>query len=499
MQTILAIDQGTTGSTALVLDPARGFKVLGRSNIEFKQHYPQPGWVEHDLDELWSSVLRSIEAALQQAQHQESSFTVASIAAIGITNQRETLCVFDRRTGKPLRRAIVWQCRRSTAICQSLKVHEPIFKKRTGLLLDPYFTGSKIAWVLQNESLSSDAVFGTIDCYLLHRLSGEFKTEASNASRTLIYDIDRGNYDTELCALFGLKDLSRLPPVHDSVGTFGHTRGLGILPDGIPIAAMIGDQQAALAGQACFEPGQAKCTYGTGAFLLSQLGQESPRASILTTVAWQLKGKRSFAFEGAAFVAGAAVQFLRDQLSFVTKASEAEDLAVHAIGAPEVYFVPALSGLGAPYWEPQARGAFFGLTRGTTKQQMIRAALESIAFQVNDLIASMNEASSVPVREIGADGGAAANALLMQYQADLSQVHVRRPKNLETTALGAGMFAALGVGLVNDLQDLKSSLQLDQSFVPQKRSDLSSHQEGWKRAVDATLVFAGSTRREGLK
>jgi glycerol kinase len=506
---ILAIDQGTTGSTCLVIDFSKPERPVlrGRETVDFTQHFPKAGWVEHDLNEIWSSVEKSCIAAMDKASKADAGFKKERIVGIGITNQRETLCVFDRQSSRPVANAIVWQCRRSTEICDRLKSAgmQETFKQKTGLVLDPYFSGTKITWLVENrpdvaqQVKSGHAVFGTIDTYLLHRLTGGkvHATEASNASRTLLYDMHAGKYDPQLCELLKVPALSSLPEVRDSAGDFGKTHGLGFLPDGIPVAGILGDQQAALAGQTSFEVGEAKCTYGTGAFLLLNTGASAPQSKngLLTTVAWQLKGKRSFALEGSSFVAGAAVQFLRDQLGLVSKAGETEALAAEVKAAPEIIFVPALTGLGAPYWSPNSRGAIFGMTRGTSKNQLIRAALEGIAFQVHDLIEAARQDFAPGVGILRVDGGAAANDLLMQLQSDYNNVTVDRPKNLETTAFGAALFAGLGLGIYKSFEDMRNAREQDRMFTPNSNADhrasCTRQIESWKRAVKAVRLFAG--------
>jgi glycerol kinase len=502
---VLAIDQGTTGSTVLIVDIAApgGARVISQATVEFPQHYPKTGWVEHDLEDIWHSVHNAARQAMERAAAATPGFAASKLTAIGITNQRETLCFFERKTGKPVARAIVWQDKRSTDICKRMKDAglEPGFRQRTGLLLDPYFTGTKISWVMENvpelaaKVKSGSVVMGTIDTYLMARLSSgdAFVTEASNASRTLCYDLAQGGWNRELLAELKVPSPDALPEVRDSAGLFGKTRGAGFLPDGIPITGALGDQQAALAGQACYEVGEAKCTYGTGAFLLLNIGDEAvaSRSGLLTTVAWSLKGRLTYAFEGSAFVAGAAVQFLRDQFGLISASAETEGLARDAVAAPEVYFLPALAGLGAPYWDPRAQGAFLGLTRGTTKAQIVRAALEGIAFQVVDLIDSMRRDAGRDVSVLRVDGGAAANDLLMQTQADFARITVDRPANLETTALGAALFAGLGAGVYGSLAELKSARKPQRLFEPGEH-DVASKLAGWKRAIKAVQVFAGT-------
>jgi glycerol kinase len=384
--------------------------------------------------------------------------------------------------------------------------YEEKFKEKTGLVLDPYFSGTKITWLMENdpetarELRSGRAVAGTIDTYLIARLSGStaFVTDASNASRTLAYDIGTGKWDQELLKILKIPGESSLPEVRDSAGLFGVTKGLNFLPDGVPITGVLGDQQAALAGQTCFGVGEAKCTYGTGAFLLLNLGEKKLKSQhgMLTTVAWSLGGRLSYAFEGSAFVAGAAVQFLRDQLRFLSNAAESEKCAEASLAAPEVYFVPALVGLGAPYWDPRAQGAFFGLTRGTTQGQLIRASLEGMAFQVKDLLDSMRKDCGERVKILRVDGGAAANNLLMQSQADFAGVAVDRPVNLETTAFGAALFAALGAGIFTNLNELRHARKTEKIFTPdanpESKKRIEAQLRGWERAVKAVQVFAGT-------
>ncbi|MFK7824756.1 MAG: FGGY family carbohydrate kinase [Oligoflexales bacterium] len=505
---LLSIDQGTTGTTVLILDPQKLGKelVCARATIDFEQYYPQAGWVEHSLDEIWASVQKAASRVLAMACQEDPDFHPNKIAAIGITNQRETLCFFDRKSGKALRKAIVWQCKRSTEICEQIKRsgQQSLLRDKTGLLADPYFSGSKLRWVCENEPTiknklgSGEGICGTIDTYLIHRLTqgDSFVTEASNASRTLLYNIHSGSWDQDLLELFSVPSKECLAEIKDSACLLGKTKGTGFLPDGIPITSALGDQQAALAGQTCFEQGEAKCTYGTGAFLLLQLGKNPipSQNNLLTTVSWSLDGCLSYAFEGSAFIAGAAVQYLRDNLSLLEQSADAEFLASDVLGAPEVYFVPALAGLGAPWWNPNARGAFFGITRGTNKNQLVRAALEGMAFQVCDLLDAMIKDSEHGLKVLRVDGGASANNLLMQVQANLGNIVVERPRNLETTALGAAFFAALGVGIYSSLDDLKKLRTVDSVYNPvinaQEEQFRKEQLAGWKRAIKAVEVFA---------
>lgn len=506
---ILSVDQGTTGSTALLADLSDidDIKVIGRSTVNFQQHFPKADWVEHDLDEIWSSVVRSCEEACMQAESHSSRFNRKSIVAIGITNQRETLCVYERKSLKPLMRAIVWQCKRSSIQCQQIREEglEKTIREKTGLLVDPYFTGTKIKWVLENSPdiarkiENGSAILGTVDTFLMSKF-GEGKdhvTEASNASRTLVYNIHDGKWDSELLKIMGLKSSDSLPELKNSADLFTKTKGLDFLPDGIPITGVLGDQQAALAGQRCFSFGEAKCTYGTGAFLLLNIGDKAvlSKNKLLTTVAWQIGNKRTYALEGSSFIAGAAFQFLRDKLGFLTSAWESEALARGAHAAPDIYFVPALSGLGAPWWEPNARGAFLGLTRATTREQLVRASLEGVAFQVCDLIESMKLDYGREFSVLRVDGGAASNSLLLEIQAQLAELKVERPHNLETTAMGAILFAGVGAKIFPSVERINGSVGIHSSFEPassRRSSELAQEQrKGWKRAIQAVKVFSG--------
>ncbi len=488
---ILAIDQGTTGSTCLVVRAGDdGLSILGRGYDELPQHFPKPGWVEHDLDEIWSSVERAAAAALRAA-----GVHGRDLAAIGITNQRETTGVWDSR-GRPLSRAIVWQDRRTAERCQALKRggHEKLVRKRTGLVLDPYFSGTKLAWLLDEHEGSrarakrGELRFGTIDTWLTYKLTAgqAHVTDASNASRTLLYDIHRGAWDDDLLELIGKIPKGLLPEVVASSAVYGRTQGLSVLPDGIPIAGMAGDQQAALFGQACFAPGMAKCTYGTGAFALVNTGKQAmpSKRGLVTTVAWRLGDTTTYALEGSTFIAGAIVQWLRDGLGIIGSSSEVEALAASVPDSGGVTVVPALSGLGAPHWRPEARGLISGLTRGTTKAHLARAALEGIGLQISDLLGAMREDSRKPLRVLRVDGGASANSLLMQFQADVLQTEIHRPKTLETTAFGAACLAALGVGLFSDLAEVSRAWKLERAFTPKMhKKEVREHLTRWQAAV----------------
>lgn len=505
---ILSIDQGTTGTTVLVVNLGgnEGVTVLGQATVNFPQHFPKADWVEHDLNEIWQSLVQAAKQACGQAEAKSLKFSRKMISAVGITNQRETLCIYERSTLKPLMPAIVWQCKRSSELCQKIKAEglETEIRQKTGLFVDPYFTGTKIKWVMENHPdiatkiKSGSAILGTIDTFLISRLSqGQAHvTEASNASRTLLFDIRKGCWDEDLLSMMGLSSASALADIKDSAGVFALTKGLDFLPDGIPISGVLGDQQAALAGQRCFAVGEAKCTYGTGAFLLLNIGNQvlASHHGLLTTVAWQLASKRTFAIEGSAFIAGAALQFLQDNLGILSDAQQSEALARGSQAAPEIYFVPALAGLGAPWWQPKVRGAFLGLTRATTSGQLARATLEGIAFQVCDLIDSMRQDYGHNLRFLRVDGGAASNSLLLQIQADLTGLVVERPYNLESTSLGAALFAGLGLGYFRQLEDLKAASAIHSSFEPSKTQESKNltlkQRKGWQRAVRAIDLFS---------
>ena len=485
---ILAIDQGTTGTTVMVLDQA--LAVVARSNREFPQVYPRPGWVEHDPEAIWASVVGTIDETLKKA-----GVDGKDVAGIGITNQRETTVLWRRRDDRPVHNAIVWQCRRTSELCTRLKEQglEALFRDKTGLVLDPYFSGTKIRWILdevegaRQAAASGDLAFGTIDSFLVWRLSGgeTHVTDVSNASRTLLMDLHSLDWDDEL---LGHLDVPRsvLPRICSSSEVYGHTKGVPNLPDGIPIAGIAGDQQAALFGQVCFSPGDAKCTYGTGAFLLMNTGSE-PVASehgLLSTVAWQLNGETTYALEGSAFIAGAAVQWLRDGLGLIQSAQEVEALASSVNDSGGVVFVPALTGLGAPHWRPDARGLICGLDRGVTRAHIARAALEGIALQNADILTAMEADSGVKLSSLKVDGGAAANSLLLQYQADILDVPIVRPTMLETTALGAGLLAGLATGMWSSRDEAAGIWSAEQRFEPAMDAD---HREAelrrWRAAV----------------
>ena len=484
---LLAIDQGTTGSTAVVLS-ASDASVVAKANHEFQQHFPRPGWVEHDTDQIWTSVEQAIAGALAA-----SGFDPKDCRAIGITNQRETTVIWDRATGMPIHRAIVWQDRRTADICEKLRSagHEPTFRERTGLLFDPYFSGTKAKWILDHiegsRSRGRELCIGTIDSWLVYRLSGgaAHVTDATNASRTLLYDIVKGEWGAELCDVLGVP-MEMLPDVRSSAEVYAETKGLSVLPDGIPIAGMAGDQQAALFGQTCFQPGDAKCTYGTGAFLLENIGDtfRAPPEGLLTTIAWRLGDTTTYAFEGSSFIAGAAVQWLRDGLGVIQSAPEIETKAREVESAEELVFVPALTGLGAPHWDPHARGMIMGIGRDTTVAHLCRATLDGIALQIVDLVRAMVEGGGEPVARLRVDGGAAADDLLMQIQADLLDVPVDRPENIETTALGAAYLAGLGVGVFDGMDAIRAAHAVEHTFEPSMESgERSKRLQRWNDAI----------------
>lgn len=481
---ILAIDQGTTGTTALLLD--RNVRVVAACNVEFPNHYPAPGLVEHDVAEIWASIEAAVQGALEKAGK-------VQILAIGITNQRETSLFWDRQTGAPIHRALVWQDRRTADRCEALKAagREALFKEKTGLVLDPYFSGTKAAWLLDHvdgaraRAAAGDLLFGTIDAWLCWKLCGTHATDPSNAARTLLFNIQEMEWDAELCDILGVP-MASLPRVCDNAELLGHTQGLGFLPDGIPVAGMAGDQQSALFGQACFESGSAKCTYGTGAFVLMNTGPSpvQSKTGLLTTVGWRVGGVTTYALEGSAFVAGAAVQWLRDGLGIISTAAEIERLAGSVEDSAGVVFVPALAGLGAPHWRPGARGLFTGITGGTTKAHIARAVLDGIALQISDILRAMSADAGTPLTELKVDGGAARNNLLMQFQADVLGVTCVRPTVLETTALGAAFLAGLGAGVWDSAAGIRAAWAEDQRFVPSMDADTrAAHLAAWASAV----------------
>jgi len=490
---VLAIDQGTTGSTVLLVD-ARG-RVRGRGYAELPQHFPRPGWVEHDGREIWDSVLTATARALVSARARRSQ-----LAAIGITNQRETALLWDRESGRPVARAIVWQDRRTAERCAVLKRRglESEVRRRAGLVLDPYFSATKVEWMLRSDprlrvlARRGRLAFGTVDSWLLWKLTAGrvHATDPTNAARTLLYHIGRQRWDERLLDLFGVP-AAVLPRVMPSSGEFGRTRDLPLLPGGIPIAGIAGDQQAALFGQGCVAAGQSKNTYGTGCFLLVHTGSRrvASRAGLLTTVACGPRGEAAYALEGSVFIAGAALQWLRDGLAILKRAGDSEAIARRTRDTGGVVLVPAFVGLGAPYWRPDVRGALFGLTRGTTRAHVVRAALESLAFQTRDLVEAMAHDAGRKVTRLRVDGGAAANNVLMQYQADLLGIPVERPRVIETTALGAGLLAGLGVGLWSSHRELDRGRRMERVFTPREGRAWREREYGrWRRAVGALLA-----------
>ena len=490
---ILALDQGTTSSRAIVFD-AR-LRIRGVGQQEFKQYFPASGWVEHDAEDIWRSVLATCKSAMRKAKVKPPD-----IRAIGITNQRETTLVWDRKTGRPIHRAIVWQDRRTADACARLKAagHEPMVAAKTGLLLDPYFSGTKIAWLLDNvkgarqRAERGELCFGTIDSFLIWRLTGGrvHATDATNASRTLLYDIHSGAWDDELLALINVPR-AMLPEVKDCAADFGMTEP-GLFGHSIAIAGVAGDQQAASIGQACFQPGMMKSTYGTGCFALLNTGEKPvhSRNRLLTTVAYQLGGKRTYALEGAIFIAGAAVQWLRDGLKLVKTAAETGRLARAVDAKQDVYLVPAFVGLGAPYWNAEARGAIFGLTRATTARELARAALEAVCYQTRDLLEAMRKDWGARGETIlRVDGGMTASDWTMQCLADILAAPVDRPKVLETTALGAAYLAGLQAGLYPQPEEFAKLWRLDKRFSPKMDAKLRERKyAGWREAVRKLLA-----------
>lgn len=483
MKYLLALDQGTTSSRSIVFD--ENGEVLSLEQKEFTQHFPQSGFVEHDPDEILESQFAVAKAAIKKA-----SLTAKDIAAIGITNQRETTVLWNQKTGKPIYRAIVWQDRRTAPICHRLKRHEPLFRKKTGLLLDPYFSGTKIRWLLDHVkgarklAEKGELAFGTIDTWLVWNLTlGKLHiTDATNASRTLLYNIRTGKWDDQLCKLLKIPQ-SILPEVKSCSEVYGET-DKSIFGSPIKIAGIAGDQQAALVGQGCFKPGFVKATYGTGCFLLMNIGEKIAfsKKRLLTTIALSIQGTVEYALEGSIFIAGAAILWLRDCLKIITKSSDIDPLAASVPGTGGVYFVPAFTGLGAPYWDSKARGTLLGISRGTTAAHIARATLESIAFQAADILKAMQQSAKIPISQLHVDGGVVASDLLMQIQANLMKKAVLRPKNRELTALGAAFLAGLAIGIWKKPEDVFKTWKLDKKFLPKKCDP--KQLKNWHRAIE---------------
>ena len=485
MKYILALDQGTTSSRAILFD--RAGSIAGIAQKEFRQHYPKPGWVEHDANEIWATQSGVATEVLAKA-----NLTPADIAAIGITNQRETTVVWDRGTGQPICPAIVWQDRRTAAICDRLKARglAAQIRRKTGLVIDAYFSGSKVQWILKHvrgakaRARAGELAFGTVDSWLVWKLTGGKRhvTDASNASRTMLFNLKTGDWDDELLQLFGVPR-SMLPEIRSSSEVYGDA---DIFSPSIPIAGIAGDQQAALFGQVCTQPGMVKNTYGTGCFMLMHTGKKriTSKHNLLTTVAWRIGGQTEFALEGSVFIAGAVVQWLRDGLGIIRNAKEVETLAAQVEDTHGVYLVPAFAGLGAPHWDPYARGTITGLTRGTTAAHLARAALEGIAYQVADILHAMEADSGIRLKELRVDGGASRNNLLMQFQSDLLKVPVVRPTVSETTALGAAYLAGLAVGYWKNRAAIATQWQVDRRFRPaMKPKDRNRLIAGWTQAL----------------
>ncbi|MWF64695.1 glycerol kinase [Staphylococcus haemolyticus] len=491
---IMSIDQGTTSSRAILFDKEGDIK--GVAQREFKQYFPKSGWVEHDANEIWTSVLAVMTEVLN-----ENEINADQIEGIGITNQRETTVIWDKNTGRPIYHAIVWQSRQTQSICHELKEqgHEETFRNKTGLLLDPYFAGTKVKWILDNvdgareKAENGDLLFGTIDTWLVWKLSGgeAHITDYSNASRTLMYNIYDLKWDDELLDLLNVpKQL--LPEVKESSEIYAHTKDYHFFGQEVPISGIAGDQQAALFGQACFERGDVKNTYGTGGFMLMNTGEEPVKSEsgLLTTIAYGLDGKVNYALEGSIFVSGSAIQWLRDGLRIINSAPQSENYATRVDSTDNVYFVPAFVGLGTPYWDSEARGAIFGLSRGTEKEHFIRATLESLCYQTRDVMEAMSKDSKIEVNNLRVDGGAVKNNFIMQFQADIVNTAVERPEIQETTALGAAYLAGLAVGFWDSKDEIANRWQLETEFTPQmSEEDRTKIYKGWKKAVEATQVF----------
>jgi glycerol kinase len=491
---ILALDQGTTSSRAILFN--KSGEIVETAQQEFEQFFPKPGWVEHDANEIWTSILACIASVLRKADAGPEE-----IAGIGITNQRETAVVWDKNTGKPVYHAIVWQSRQTEPICRDLREqgYNDLFNRKTGLLLDPYFSGTKVKWILDNvegareKAENGDLLFGTIDTWLVYKLSGgkAHVTDYSNASRTLMYNIYDLKWDDELLEILTVPK-SMLPEVRPSSEVYAHTVDYHFFGQNVPIAGIAGDQQAALFGQACFEKGMAKNTYGTGCFMLMNTGEEAVKSEhgLLTTLAWGVDGKVEYALEGSVFVAGSAIQWLRDGMRMIDSASASEQYALRVDSTEGVYIVPAFVGLGTPYWDSDARGAVFGLTRGTTKEHFIRATLESLAYQTRDVLDAMAADSGTEVKSLRVDGGAVKNDFLMQFQSNILGVPVDRPVVNETTALGAAFLAGLAVGYWSRKEEITEHWKKDRTFTAEMAEERREElYKGWKKAVNATREY----------
>lgn len=491
---IMALDQGTTSSRCIIFD--RAGNIISSAQKEFTNYFPAPGWVEHDPLEIWDTQLYVAQQAMQK-----SNILASDIAAIGITNQRETTVVWDKKSGKPIYRAIVWQCRRTADYCEHLKAEglNNTIREKTGLLIDAYFSATKIKWILDNVEgarVAADAgelMFGTIDSWLIYKLTGGkvHATDPSNASRTMLFNINTLNWDDDLLKLFGIPS-QMMPRVLPSSGLFGYTEH-SLFNGSIPIAGVAGDQQAALFGQCCFNPGDVKNTYGTGGFMLMNTGNNPVFSGngLLSSVAWTINGNTTYALEGSVFICGAAIQWLRDGLGLLSTAAESEKIASSVADSGGVYFVPAFVGLGAPYWDPYARGALLGLTRATERPHIVRAVLEAMAYQTADILELMQKEANVPLTSLRVDGGACANNLLLDFQANILNLPIIRPQCIETTALGAANLAGLAAGVFSSLDDIAHTWQVEHRFTPiiteNERADLMA---GWKRAVSKTLGWA---------
>ncbi|MCT4790864.1 MULTISPECIES: glycerol kinase GlpK [Exiguobacterium] len=491
---ILSLDQGTTSTRAILFN--RAGEIVHSAQREFTQYFPKPGWVEHNANEIWGSILAVVATCLTEA-----NVKATQIAGIGITNQRETAVVWEKETGKPIHNAVVWQSRQTAEICDELRSagHAELFRAKTGLLIDAYFSGTKVKWILDHVEGSreraerGELLFGTIDTWLIWKLSGgkAHVTDYSNASRTLMYNIHELKWDDELLQLLDVPK-AMLPEVRPSSEVYAHTAGYHFFGESVPIAGAAGDQQAALFGQACFEKGMAKNTYGTGCFMLLNTGDKAVTSEhgLLTTIAWGIDGKVQYALEGSIFVAGSAIQWLRDGLRLINDAKETETYATRVTSSDGVYVVPAFVGLGTPYWDSDVRGAVFGLTRGTEKEHFIRATLESLAYQTRDVLTAMEQDSGIEMSALRVDGGAVKNDFLMQFQSDIIQAPVERPEINETTALGAAYLAGLAVGFFENQEQIAAHWKMDRRFeMNMAEAESEDLYAGWKKAVQAAMLF----------